>query len=347
MPTISYRLVPVTPKSWYDRGASNAVPGVLSASVSRSIGSGATTLESASFSILGAIGDIPSEGWFRLEALLLDGASRMFPIATMRLSPTSFSISGGKVTYSLQGKSVLQPLADHKIRKGDYISKGANAAAKIGQLIREATPAPVSISGSFTLNEYYVLDPGASYLEAVWGTLDKAGWCMQISPDGVITVCPKPTKPRLTIDRNNKSLLKAGLSGSYSMADIPNRLTVLDWYGDTYTVVNNSPESRVSTKTRGWYVDAYDSSPQLKDGETIASYAKRRLAELSVWTEPYSYTRDWIVGNEPRLFDIVRATIPTDGMDGDLRITAQQVDCSGTSLLVDETGELEHKEYTA
>lgn len=345
MPTITYRLVPVTPKSWYDKGMASAVPSVLSGSISRSIGSGATTLESGTFSILGGIGDIPSEGWYRLEAIMIDGASQMFPIATMRLTPTAFAISGGKATYTLQGRSVLQPLAERKIRTGDYISKGANAASKIGQLIREATPAPVNIAGSFTLNEYYVLDPGASYLEAVWGILDKAGWCLQISPDGVITVCSKPTTPRLSIDRNNKSLLAAGLSGSYSWADIPNRLTVLDWYGDKYTVVNNLAESRVSTKVRGWYVDAYDSSPQLKDGETIASYAKRRLSELSVWTEPYSYTRSWIVGNEPRLFDLVRATLPTDGMDGDLRVTSQQIDC-GTSLMVDETAELEHKEYT-
>ena len=87
-----------------------------------------------------------------------------------------------------------------------------------------------------------------------------------------------------------------------------------------------------------------DTAPQQKDGESLLTYARRQLEYESTVSYLYTYSRRWIEGLN--LFDIIEATLPNDGISGELRITRQMINCE-KKLLVDETAGYEIKEFKA
>ena len=343
---VSYQLTPVNRWTWDDAVLSNQPWSVTSAQVTKEITDGACLIDSGTFTVSAAIGEEFVEGWYRLNARVVDddGESSRIPLATLWVYPTDDTVDHGRLSINLSGTSVLSPLVEREILTGDFVAKGASAAKKIISLIRDASPAPVSLIGDFTLNDYYVFDPGTSYLDIVWGLLRKAGWCMQIKPDGRIVIQEKPTTASYRLDRDAKSLLRQGVRRSYSRAGIPNRLKVIDRFGTEYVVENHQANSRTSYEARGRWIDSVDTAPQPKDDETIQHYTRRQLELASTVSYIYSYSRNWVDNLVP--FDIIEAYLPNDGITGDLRITRQQITC-GTSLKVDESAGYEVKEFIA
>lgn len=344
---ISYRLIPVHPVTWSDMAYGSEVLGLTSASVTKEVTDGSPLLESGMASISVPLSYDFRPGWYRLEGLLLSdtgGAPTRIPISTMWMRPTGDTLNYGRAAVDLQGTSVLQPLQDRMILKGDYVAKGSNAALKVAELIRDATPAPVSIAGSFTIDNYYVFDPGTTYLDVVWGLLKKAGWCLQIACDGRISVMPKPATPKFNLNRSTKMSLLPGIRRTYDRGSIPNRIKVIDQNGVEVLVENHQSGSHTSYEYLGRWIDLVDTAPQQKDGESTLGYAKRQLELASTFSYMYEYGRRWIDGL--LLFDMVRATLPNEGVTGELRITRQQITC-GKSLSVTESSGREIKEYVA
>lgn len=341
---VSYRLIPVHRRTWDDMPPAQSIRGVVSASVSKQVGSGSNLLDSATLSVSSDISYEFPEGWYRLEAAYSGEANRRIPIATLWVYPTSDTVRGSHKVISLNGESVLKPLSERKVLSGDFVAKGASASDKVRRLLTEALPCPVEVRGSFTLNDYYVFDPGQTYLNIVWGLLQKADWCMQVTPDGRVIVQPKPDVPKLILGRDRKGLLKPDVSRSYDRSGIPNRLKVIDQYGQEYVVENHQPGSRTSYEARGRWIDAVDNSPQQKDGETSLAYAYRQLELLSTWAYSYTFESHWV--DDVLLYDLIRATLPNEGVEGDLRVVSQSISC-GAHLNVSWTVGREVKEYTA
>jgi hypothetical protein len=78
------------------------------------------------------------------------------------------------------------------------------------------------------------------------------------------------------------------------------------------------------------------------NGETLYSYAQRKLSEESMLVETYNYKREYYPGLYP--FDIVRSGLSDNGIVGDLRILSQKMEYKNGIVVTENTG-TEIKEY--
>lgn len=315
--------------TWGDLGQ---VSGMRSISVSRDASD--QLLETASIEF---DGDGFEWAWLRVYVIADQNGREKHAITTQLFERSSSSLEKGARTIKVDGRSVLQPAADRKMERGGFAAQGSDAAAYIGRLLRECTPAPVTVEGSFTLSDDVVFDLGSTYLDAIYLLLDAANWCIKIGGDGTITVRPKPTEPQLELTMASAGLLMPGVSDDWSIIDIPNRYyAVTD--DETAIAEVEDETSPIHRANRGRWVDMVDESPTLVDGEPLEAYARRRLREEATVTRSYSYTREWW----PEVFpnDLVRATLARNGLDGELRVSKQQISCS-KGITVEETAGLE------
>lgn len=327
--TVTY----VDPETLADAGE---VGGVVSVSVSRDSTDGVRLLETGSMEV---VADSLDGAWCRVHMLAEQGGAERIPIATLLFEQQSARFEKGVRTITATGRSVLQPAADRKMARGSFVPSGADAAAYAARLLRECTPFPVEVDGSFTLVNDLVFDIGCSYLAAVWQVLDAGGWCIRIAGDGTIRMSGKPTEPALSLDRANAGLLIPGIDDDYSIVDVPNRYYAVD-DGEMAVAVNESQDSAVGRPRRGRWVDVVDNAPEPVNGEPLQLYAERRLAEMSTVMRTYGYEREFWPGVVP--YDVVRARLSENGIEGDLRVMTQDLKC-GAGIKVSETAAMEVK----
>ena len=326
----SWRMMRVDRDTW---AATDEVPGLVSASIERDAYS--YLMESGNATFDSEIGN--GEFWGRLEMLAEQGGEiERHPIATLLFSPgDSTSTIGGKTT-EFSGRSVLAPAEDKKLLAGTYAPLGSDGAAYAASMIAACTAAPVLTEGSFTLSQNYVFAEGTTYLDAAWTIVDGAGWRIAISGDGTVTIGPKPDTPSLVLDSAHASLLGVEVGVNGSLEDVPNRYIAVD--GERQAVaVDDSRDNPASTYNRGRYVDIYDSSPQMVDGESLEAYARRKLAEANESLESRSYTREWwpnVICN-----DLVVGSISTVDLNCNMRVISQSVKI-GKGVTISEKAEV-------
>jgi len=332
----SWRVMIVDPDTWQD---SEEMPYISSASVERDCTDDCPLLESGTFQL-----DAPPdwelpECWCRIEMLADQGGEReRHAIATLLAQSSSGKAERGRLSVQAYGRSVLQPASDRKLLAGTYAPKGANGGEYAASLLRQCTPAPVVVEGKFTLDDHVVFDAGSSYLEAAWAVLKAADWRMRVSGDGTISIGPKPDTPVLELDRAHASLLVPGVDESWDVSEVPNRYCAVE--GDAYAIAqNDNPDSPISVPSRGRYVDVVDSSVTRVNGETLEAYAQRRLAEESVITRERTYTREWWPDVSP--FDVVRGSLSSAGLDGDMRVLTQSLECGKGIAVTEKAGKEE------
>ena len=340
---VSYRLIPINQWSWSDMPPSSAIRGVTTASVTKQVTDGSPLMDSATLTVSAELGYEFKDGWYRLEAFFPD-ENRRIPIMTMWAYSTGDVVKGNHIEISVTGTSVLKPLEERKTLAGDFIAKKASATTKIERLMRDAQiRCPIFVHGTFELNDYYVFDYGTTYLDIIWGLLKKAGWCMQVYPDGAIHILKKPEEATYRLGRDKRNLIMPQIGRAYDKSGIPNRLKVIDRHGIEYVVENHQKGSKTSYEARGRWVDAVDTAPQQKDGESLQAYARRQMEELSTWAKVYTFDSHWIDG--VYLFSLIEATLPNEGIAGKLRVTQQNIEC-GKHLKIGWTVGEEIKEYT-
>jgi hypothetical protein len=326
----SWRVAKVDKDTW---AATEEIPGLVSASVERDAGTDLIESGSASFDA-----ELPNgEFWGRLEMLAEQGGQvERQAVATLLFSPgDSTSTVGGKRT-ECDGRSVLAPADDRKMLAGSYAPKGADGAAYAASLIAACTPAPVVADGSFTLSQDTVFAEGTSYLEAAKALVDGAGWRIAISGDGTVTIGAKPNSPSLVLDSAHASLLGVEIGINGSLDGVPNRYIAVD--GDRNAIaVNDDPANPASFASRGRYVDIYDSSPQLVDGESLGAYAARKLAEACESLETRSYKREW--WPSVTCGDIVVGSMASVDLDCTMRVVSQSL-AIGKGVTVNEKAEV-------
>lgn len=318
----AWRIFRVNRDTWAD---GEQIAGFDSVSVTRT--AGGNLLESGSLEITGNL----EPDYYRIVMTSDQGGdmSRV-DIATLLFDVKGSAANYGTETQSADGYSVLYPASTTTITNGEYAPAGVDGAAYAGRLLADAINAPVVVDGSFTLNEHIVHEFGSYVLDAVWAVLNAGGYVIQIDGRGVVYIRPKPTEPTLILDSTNMRLLTNGAERTSDISAIPNRYIVIT--DDLRTMaVNNDPDSTVSTASRGYYVDMVDTSPTPVNGETYSAYASRRLREVSVLEEEYSYEREYFPG--AYLYSMIKASLP--GLSGDLRITSQTVHC-GKGITIDE-----------
>lgn len=306
---------------------SREVGGVDGVSIIRKIGRDAKMLESAMMEVTGTLG----EGYYRVE--LLDDGGSLVNVATLLFAPDDFEWKYRQWSGSMSGRSVLAPASERRLSPGAYAPRGVDGAQWCVDMLSEVIDAPVTREGSFSLAQHVVFDLGDSYLDAVWAVLDAAGWCMQVSDDGTVTVREMPSEPSLVIDSANTALLMPDFLRSMPIEDVPNVLRVYD--GTTeYVAENDDPASPTSIPARGRRIEEVEGDPTLREGETYGQYARRRLAELSDICEEMDIEREYVDGIVP--YDVIRANLPEPGVVGDYRVMSQTVRC-GNGITVGET----------
>jgi len=318
--------------TWQDE---EPLSGVRSVSIEKSCDGDAPTIESGSM-IIDGDGTFDA-GWYRVSMIATQNGSERVPVATLLFERASSHTEKSTVELECTGRSTLQPAADVKMPTGSYAPAGIDGATFAARLVRQCTPAPVTVDGSFTLVDDYVFDPGCSYLEAAWEVLNAAGWCMQVAGDGSIAVHAKPTEPALELSKANAGLLIPGVDDDFNIVDIPNRYYAVN-DDQTAVATNEDASSLASYPARGRWVDMVDTSPALVDGESLEMYAIRKLAEESTVLRKFSYDREWWPDVVPN--SVVRASLANEGVEGDLRVISQSIEC-GRGARVSEVAGME------
>ena len=329
--TSTWRVFKVNKDTWAD---GKIVRKVDSASITRT--ADGRILESGSLEVTGEF----ETGYYRIVMTANQGGElERVDVATLRFEVTGGSIDFGRTVHSVDGSSVLHPALTTAVTLGEYAPAGIDGVQYAAELLRSAINAPVETEGGFTLNDHVVHELGSSVIDAVWAVLDAGGYVIQIDGRGVVHIRPKPTEPSLKISNSSIGLLNNGIDFSADKSDIPNRYIVIE--DDQVTIAtNDDPNSEVSTVSRGFYVDAVDTSPTPVNGKTMLEYADDRLKELSVMKDERTYVREY--APDVYLYSLVRASI--NGLQGDLRVLSQSIGC-GNGITVNERAAREVRLY--
>lgn len=329
--TSTWRVFKVNRKTWAD---GDALKKVDSASISRT--ADGRMLESGS---LGVSGEFEAD-YYRIVMTARQGSEfARVDVATLLFDVKGGRIDFGRTTHSVEGYSVLYPASTTAVTLGEYAPSGVDGVQYAKKLLESAINAPVEAEGSFTLNDHVVHELGSSVIDAVWAVLDAGGYIMQIDGRGVVHIRPKPTEPSLRITNASIRMLSNGIDFEADMSEIPNRYVVIQENNVTMAS-NDDPNSIVSTVNRGYYVDTVDTSPTPVNGETSNEYAERKLRDLSIIKDERTYVREY--APDVYLYSLVRASI--DGLQGDLRVLAQSVNC-GKGITVQEKAAKETRLY--
>lgn len=329
-----WRLYRIDPRNWSEQ---DEVGGVISASISRNSGG---MLESGSIELDSPIGGGFDEGYYRLVLnATQDGRTERHDISTLYCSRTSGVVDRRYDRKTLTGRSVLVPASGVAMPMGSFLPKGSDAVAYVARILGSTLAAPVVAVGSFTLADDYVFDIGSKVLDVVWTVLNAGGWTMFVDGSGVVTVAKLPSEPTIDMPEDMAGVLYPEISYETDLIEVPNRYVAIDDSGNMAYAVNDSPNSLVSTVSRGFIVDAdMDTSPTLLGGETLAEYCRRRLTEASVVSDTRSYTREYIPNLLPDM--LIRGTLSTVGMTGAMRIDNQSLEC-GVGVVVSESSKRE------
>lgn len=326
----SFRLMRVDPSTWAD---ADEIGGLVSASVERDRSN--DLMESGSVTLLAT--EPPSgEVWARIEMLADSGtAVERHAIATLLLFPGQCKATMGGIEVEMAGRSVLAPADDVVLLAGTYAPLGADGAEYAASLLRECIPAPVHVHGGFKLSDHVVFARGTTYLEAAWMLLDTAGWCMQVDGRGEVTIMPMPDEPSLLLDKAGARMLGTEVQVDDGLSEVPNRVIAVQ--DELVAMAVDETDSPTSYPTRGRYVDLYEESPTLVDGETLQAYANRRLLEETNLRGKRSYTREFWPGVYP--FSLVKGSLPEVGLDEYMRVLSQSLEI-GAGTMVSEVSEV-------
>ena len=324
--TTVWRLVAVDQETWAD---GETVGGVGSAKVTRT--ADGKLLEAGSVEVE-ADGFEP--GYYRLTCTAVDSAgnSERADVCTLLYGGSQRTYDHGMSTMTANGRSVLYPASVRLLVGGEYAPQNSDGALLAAELLRSCIAAPVEVEASFTLNGNVVYPFGSSVLDAVWLVLDAGGCVMQVTGDGTVHIRRLPEEPALELDAANARLVVPGVKASYDLADVPNQYIAVDEFS-TAIAVNDDPESATSIPARGYVQMMLDESPTPVDGETLERYARRMLMEESTVQDSRTYTREYWPGVLP--YDIVRGSIDSAGLTGDMRVVSQSLSC-GDGILVNE-----------
>ena len=323
--TSMWRVFRVDESTWAD---GSEVRGVTSVTVERDDGTSNQLVESGSFRVdTAAIGRFES-GYYRVVLYpQQNGIAERVDVTTLYCQSSHGDTDKGRTSHDVKGDSTLYPASTKRLATGSYFPNGAGCMAEAARLLRACLKAPVTVDSDSdpVLSQNVVFDDGSSVLEAVRKVLDACQCVIQVHGDGSVHLLRMPTKPALVLDRANARLVQPGISYDYDLTGVPNRYYARQ---DKYleVAVNDDPNSEVSTVVRGFPHDEYDGSAVRVDGETLYGYACRMLEEKSVVQDKRTYKRKWWPDVLP--CDVVRGSMPSVGLDGDLRVIRQSLDCS-------------------
>lgn len=316
---IAWRLFKVNRETWAD---GDEIGGLYSATINNDVED--ELIQIGDLVIDAAVGESLESGYYRIAMTARQGGEiERVDVATLLCESTSDEIDRGYSALTVAGQSVLYPASRDTLAAGSYAPRGVDGVEYAADMLRASINAPVSTTGSFTLDQHVVFD-GCSVLDAVRLVLDAGGYTLRIDGYGRVSVSPSISEPALILDNAGARLLQPGVSRSLDYSEIPNVYRVTHGT-ETVEAVNDDPNSPTSTVSRGWRSITYDDNPVRVNGETLMSYAERKLEESSIVPDTRTYTREW--WPDVHAGSYVRGTIASVGIDGLFRVDSQQLTC--------------------
>lgn len=325
----TYEFYIVDPGTWQDVELLDTVT-----SCSISWDASAETLGSASFAITESVG----EAYVRVYMITVqNGVRERRPLGTFLLQTPSSKFDGSINSTTVDAYTPLLELKESPPPLGYYVPKGTNIMAKAYEIVREHARAPVvSASCDKVLPHDFVANTDDTWLSFLIDLLAIAEYELDLDEMGRILFSPKQDveslQPVWVFTDDNSSILYPDLSMDRDIYGVPNVVEVV-YSGDagvfSARVVNNDPNSMVSTISRGREIIHRDTNPGISgtpNQKSVTEYAERLLKSLSTLTYTLSYSHGFC---PVRLRDGVRLEYGRSGATGiNAKVISQKIDCT-------------------
>ena len=333
----SFEYYTVDPGTWKDV---NLIRTVKSCSITRD--SDADTLGSATIDITESIG----ETYIRVYLVTVqNGVRERFPLGTYLVQTQSSKFDGMLNSASFDGYTPLIELKEKRPPLGYYTAKSGNIMDEAYLIVRNNARAPVvAASSEETLYQDFVANTDDTWVTYLSDLIANAKFYFDLDEMGRILFAPKQDtaslQPVWTYTDDNSSILYPNITFERDLYGIPNVVEVT--YTDEHSyytarVVNDDPNSPISTVNRGREIPYRDTNPSFSGVPTqpmIEEYANQLLRDLSTIECTITYTHGY---NPVRMFDCVRLNYTRSGLtDIKARVIRQTIKCE-TGASVEET----------
>lgn len=291
------------------------------------------TLGSASFDTTEMI----SECYIRAYLVTIqNGITERFPLGTFLAQTPSSSFNGKVLSATMDAYTPLIELKENPLPIGYSVLKDENIMDRAYQIVRDNTRAPIvkAVSDKKIYFDFVASmeDNGVSFVRDFISYADHE---LGLDELGRILFMPKQDlasmQPVWTFNDDNSSILHPDITTNHDIFGIPNVVEVVySGTHDTYniTVVNDDPNSPVSTVNRGRILKYRDTNPSLIGEATenqVQEYAEKLLKNLSTVEFSVSYKHGYC---PVRLGDCVRLNYERAGLhDVKAKVVSQNINC--------------------
>lgn len=267
------------------------------------------------------------------------------PLGTYLCQTPGSGFDGRVKSVSADAYSPLMELKEKNPPVGYYISVGQNLLKYVSTICREQMRGPITESSDETVVPFnFVSETGDSWLTYLSSLLSYGHYRFGLDDDCRVIFLPyrdvTSMQPIWTYTDDNSSILYPEIETNRDLYGLPNVVEII--YSDNShilhsKVVNDDPNSPISTVARGREIIHREVNPEIRGGLnqiSLDEYAKKRLKELS----SLEYTLTYSHGYCPvRVGDCVLLNYRAAGFENvKARVTRQSIKCE-SSCQVEET----------
>ena len=335
--TQTFEFYTVDPNTWKD---DKPITFIESCSIERDESN--ETLGSARFDV----GEHLDECYIRTYLVVIqNGFTNKFPLGTHLVQTTPKEFDGLKTKYEVDAYTPLLELKESQPPIGYSILKETKIMPLAANICREVMRAPI-VSGK---SEEKLYSDFVANLNDTWLTFLKdlvANAKHEIALDEMGQVIFKPTQdiaslqPVMVFNDDNSSILYPSVKDDNDIYGIPNVVEVIYSTNAGFLrsrVVNDDPNSPISTVNRGREIVHRESSPQINGTPTqeyIDAYALQLLRNLSCLVHKITFEHSYY---PVRVGDAVILNYERAGLKNiKAKITAQSIKCE-TGCSIQET----------
>lgn len=324
----TYEYYIVDPRTWKDK---SPLRNVKSCSISRD--ATVETLGSATIDVLDSLGEEYIRVYLVTEQ---ENITEKHPLGTFIVQTPTSTFDGRARSVSMDAYTPLLELKENPPPLGYSILERENIMDNAYQLVREHARAPVvRTECSEKLYYDFVSETSDTWLSFLRDLIANAKYEFALDEIGRILFSPiqdtASLQPVWTYSDDNSSILLPEITMNHDIYKIPNVVEVVYSNGKDYftaRVVNDDPNSPISTVNRGREIIYRETSPSISGNPSelyIHEYAERLLKQLSSVEYTVTYTHGYC---GTRIGDCVRLNYVRAGIkDVKAKIISQNIKC--------------------
>lgn len=259
--------------------------------------------------------DLFGECYVRVYLVTIqNGITEKHPLGTFLVQTPTSNFDGKIREVSMDAYTPLLELKENPPPIGYTTLKGENIMDTVGRLTKEHARAPVADAKCDEVLQYdFVANTNDTWLTYLSDLAANAKYTYSLDEVGRILFAPQQDtaslQPVWTYDDGNSSIIYPAVTMNHDLYGIPNVVEVVYTNNDDsyyVRVVNDDPNSPLSTVNRGREITHRDTNPNVSGDAThyqIEQYAQQLLAELSTVEYTLTYTHAYC---PVRLDDCVR-----------------------------------------